>query len=573
MPWEIGGNMNTIYIDSDDNFNQSNIIEDLKIKNLYFIDTETSGLNPRRCKLCIFQINTGDKVYVINVLNISNDNFHRVMDIINTTEKTWVLHNAKFDLKFLYAKDINVFASIEDTMLMQTCILQGRCNDKVSLKYLAEEYCGVELDKKEQLSDWTGILTDKQIVYAAIDVIILEDIYYKLKEIIKDRNLEEVASIENGVVKATARLEYTGVCIDVDAVRKFKRTLQKHIDGLKKPFDIQNVNVDSPIQLKRMLNKSGIPVTKTSKEELAKYADNPLIIQIMDIKKAESLMKGIKTLLEGRDRTTNRVHCSYNQNMTSTGRYSTSKPNIQGLPHDNTVRSLIIAPENKKLIICDYSQIELRIIAEVAEDTEMMNAYIEGKDLHRITAATVNQIPYDEVTSEQRKAAKAMNFGLIYGMGTKSFIKYAKTNYSVDIDEDDAVDMIDKFFCLYPKICERIFVMEDKETNYEVTRSGRIRIWQDSFPTMNVRCNYEIQGLGADIIKLALARVEEELVCSGEAELMISVHDEIVIAADNDKAEEVAKKLKYIMEDSAKKYIHNVPIIADVSIGDSWAEK
>ena len=166
-----------------------------------------------------------------------------------------------------------------------------------------------------------------------------------------------------------------------------------------------------------------------------------------------------------------------------------------------------------------------------------------------------------------------MNFGLIYGMGTKSFIKYAKTNYGVDIDEDDAVDMIDKFFCLYPKICERIFVMEDKETNYEVTRSGRIRIWQDSFPSMNVRCNYEIQGLGADIIKIALARVEMEMVCTGEAELMITVHDEIVIAVDEDKAEEMAIKLKSIMEQSAKIYIKKVPIVAEVSIGDSWAEK
>lgn len=115
--------------------------------------------------------------------------------------------------------------------------------------------------------------------------------------------------------------------------------------------------------------------------------------------------------------------------------------------------------------------------------------------------------------------------------------------------------------------------MEDKETNFESTRSERTRVWQDSFPSMNVRCNYEIQGLGADIIKIALARVEKELVCTGEAELMISVHDEIVIAADEDKAEAVADKLKTIMEESAAIYIKKVPIIAEVSIGDNWAAK
>lgn len=565
--------MSTFYIDNDTAFKESSITEELKHCNIYFVDTETSGLNARHSKLCLLQIKAGKNVFVVNVLNISVDNFDKILGIINTVEKTWVLHNAKFDLKFFYAKGINVWASIEDTQLMQSCLLQGRSKDKLSLKYLADEYCNVELDKEEQTSDWTGKLSDSQIKYAAMDVIILEDVYNKLKALVKANNLEEVVAIENAAVKATARLEFTGVCIDVDAIRSFKRTLKKHLDEMKKPFRTHNVNVNSPTQLKRYLLNNNIPVSKTSKDELAKHIDNPIVAKVMEIKKEESLLKGINTLLEGRDRTTKRVHCKYNQNMTSTGRYSTSSPNIQGLPHAESVRSLIISPENKKLIISDYSQIELRIIAEVAEDEEMMNAYISGKDLHRITAATVNQIAYEEVSSEQRKAAKAMNFGLIYGMGAKSFIKYAKTNYGVDIDEDDAIEMIDKFFCLYPKICERIFVMEDKETNFESTRSGRTRVWQDSFPSMNVRCNYEIQGLGADIIKVALARVEKELVCTGEAELMISVHDEIVIAADEDKAEAVADKLKTIMEESAAIYIKKVPIIAEVSIGDNWAAK
>jgi len=561
------------YINNSDALHEHSIIERLSEFDHYYIDTETSGLSPRRNELCLFQIKVGKDVIILNLTKLTDVDFDMILQVINTDNKTWVLHNAKFDLSFLYVKGINVTAKVEDTMLMQSCLMQGRCKDKLSLKYLAEEYCGVELDKSEQTSDWSKDLTEKQLKYAAMDVIILEDIYNKLKPLVESRGLAEVVAIENEAVKATARLETTGICIDTDAVRTYKRAVNKEIAELIRPFRRKNVNVNSPSQLKRYLHENGLDVKNTSKEELAKYTDNEIVKQVIAIKKLESLVKGMQTLLEGRDRKTGRAYCTYNQNMTSTGRYSTSKPNLQGLPHAEDVRKLIIAPEGKTLVICDYSQIELRIIAEVAGDVEMMKAYIEGNDLHTTTAATVNQIPYAEVTSEMRKSAKAMNFGLIYGMGTRSFIKYAKTNYGVDIDPYEADEIIDKFFCLYRQICDRIFAMEDKDENFEKTRSGRTRIWDDSYPTMNVRCNYEIQGLGADIIKIALARVEKELVCTGEAELMISVHDEIVIAVDADKADAIAIKLKNIMEEASRVYIHKVPIIAEVSIGDSWAAK
>lgn len=261
--------MSTFYIDNDTAFKESSITEELKNCNIYFVDTETSGLSARYSKLCLLQIKAGKNVFIVNVLNISADNFDKILGIINTVEKTWVLHNAKFDLKFFYAKGINVWASLEDTQLMQSCLLQGRSKDKLSLKYLADEYCNVELDKEEQTSDWTGKLSDSQIKYAAMDVIILEDVYNKLKALVKANNLEEVVAIENNAVKATARLEFTGVCINVDAVRSFKRILKKHLDEMKRPFRTHNVNVSSPTQLKRYLLNNGIHVSKTSKDELA----------------------------------------------------------------------------------------------------------------------------------------------------------------------------------------------------------------------------------------------------------------------------------------------------------------
>ena len=565
--------MQITYINNEKSYKESAIIEQLKNTGLLFVDTETTGLNAKHNKLCILQLKVGEYVFILNLNSLPDNIFYDVMEVINREDKTWVLHNAKFDLKFFYAKGIHIHAVIKDTMLMESVLYQGNTKGRLSLRAMAKNYLGIELDKTEQTSDWEAELTDEQITYAANDVIVLEKIYRAVNQEVLNRNLNEVADIENNAVKATARLEHTGVLVDTHVLREEKRVIQCQIDELKAPFNKNRVNINSPMQLKRYLNQRGIPVTKTDKEELSKFSDYDIVQQIFKIKKLESLLRGFDTLLEGRDRKTGRVYCSYNQNDTSTGRYSTSKPNIQGLPHAENVRKMIIAPPDKQLVICDYSQIELRIMAEVAKDPAMMQAYIDGKDLHRITAATVNKIPYDEVTSEQRKAAKAMNFGLIYGMLGKTFIQYAKTNYGVDIAADDAAEIIDSFFGLYKEVCNRIYTMEDKEDNFETTRSGRIRIWDDKFPSMNVRANYEIQGLGADILKIALARVEKEMVCTGEAELMISVHDEIVIAVDKSRADELAVKLKNIMEESAKVYMKVVPVIAEVSVGDNWADK
>ena len=560
------------YITNAESYEESNITEVLEATDLLFIDTETTGVT-RRDTLCLLQIKVNDTVFVIQVNALPNSVFAAIMDAMNKESKTWVLHNAKFDLKFLYAKGVNVVANIIDTMLMETVLYQGDTKGRLSLRDMAMNYCGIDLDKTEQTSDWSGCLTPEQLTYAANDVIVLEQVYNVVCKEISARGLEEVTAIENNAVKATARLEFTGVQIDTNVLREEKRRIEKQIQELMKPFDAERVNVNSPMQLKRFLHNRGINVKKTDKEELAKFVEHDIVHQIFTIKQLQSQITGFSALLVSRDRRTDRAYCTYNQNHTSTGRYSTVKPNIQGLPHADSVRKMIIAPPGKQLVICDYSQIELRIMAEVAEDPAMMQAYIEGKDLHRTTAATVNRIPYDEVTSEQRKAAKAMNFGLIYGMSGKTFIRYAKTNYGVDIDPDDAAEIIDSFFSLYKEVCNRIYVMEDKETNFESTKSGRIRIWKDKFPSMNVRCNYEIQGLGADIIKIALARVEKEMVCTGEAELMVTVHDEIVIAVDKDRVEELAVKLKTIMEESAAVYLKKVPVIAEVSIGDNWAAK
>lgn len=406
------GTYSVKYINTEESYKESNIVKILNDTDLLFIDTETTGVT-RRDTLCLLQIKAGDIVFIIKVNTLPDSFFDAIMDVMNKESKTWVLHNAKFDLKFLYAKGVNVVANIKDTMLMETVLYQGDFKGRLKLEDMAKNYCDIDMDKSLQTSDWCVSLTPEQITYAADDVIVLEQVYDAVSNEISARGLEEVASIENNAVKATARLEATGVQIDTMALREEKKRIEKQIQELMKPFEAERVNVNSPMQLKRFLYSRGINVKKTDKEELAKFVEYDIVHQIFMIKQLQSQVKGFEALLISRDRHTDRAYCTYNQNHTSTGRYSTAKPNIQGLPHADSVRRMIIAPQGKQLVICDYSQIELRIMAEVAEDPAMMQAYIDGKDLHRTTAATVNRIPYNEVTSEQRKEAKCMNFGLI----------------------------------------------------------------------------------------------------------------------------------------------------------------
>ena len=271
---------------------------------------------------------------------------------------------------------------------------------------------------------------------------------------------------------------------------------------------------------------------------------------------------------------TGRIHTNYWQLGAATGRFSCSGPNFQQVPRDAGVRACFVAEDGNKLVIADYSQIELRIAAEISEDQRMTEAYRNDADLHRLTASLVQGMSLDEVTTAQRQAAKAINFGLIFGMGPRGLKYSAKHSYDVEMTLAEAKTFRNRFFEVYSGIraWHRKSEQELKYTNKQRTLCGRRFIWKDIPPSFTVFINRQVQGTAADIAKIALGELPSALKKS-EAKIIAMIHDEIIIEVPEANAVEAAQRLQQTMEAAGREVLKQVPVVAEARIADSWAEK
>jgi DNA polymerase-1 len=253
--------------------------------------------------------------------------------------------------------------------------------------------------------------------------------------------------------------------------------------------------------------------------------------------------------------------------------HNCTNPNIQQIPHEDEFRSCFVAEQGNVLVIADYSQIELRILAEVSDDPGFVRAFQEGEDLHRVTAATMFGVEKEEVTKDQRSAAKRINFGLAYGRGAKSL------SAQLGIDEERARELIDEYFANYPKVQHYLQATADKaiRTGTLRTLSGRVRKFGDASGLDSMAkgalrreaMNYPIQGTSADIAKLALIYVREKLE-NLDAQLINCIHDEFVVECKEDLAEEVAERTKTAMKKAGAALLKKVPVEVEVAISREW---
>jgi DNA polymerase I len=246
-------------------------------------------------------------------------------------------------------------------------------------------------------------------------------------------------------------------------------------------------------------------------------------------------------------------------------------PNIQQIPRDRHFRACFSAPEGNKLVIADYSQIELRVVAELSKDERMINAYRNGEDLHRLTASLISGKPIEEVTKEERQSAKAMNFGLVFAMGAKGLQIYAKETYDVDMTLEEAEQFRNRFFKAYQGVAAWHKRLKNNPPRQSRTVAGRKHVYRENAALAEL-CNTPVQGSAADIIKNALGRLVDRL-SNTNTKIVALVHDEIVLEAESEKADEVARILKETMESAGGEYLRLVPLLAEVQIADSWAEK
>ena len=560
------------------------------------IDTETTGLNPHCHQLRLIQIAAPNHpVVLVDLFKIPLklemwDSLRRLFQ----SSAVKVFHNAKFDLKFLTKLGLRLKNPPFDTQIAHQLLTAG-LHQKSSLQAIARQYLKLEIEKESQLSDWSAKqLSTEQLKYAALDAHLLLRLREVLKPALIKAELAQVARIEFSAIPAVAEMEWHGMLLDVTQwttlVRNMEVNHQRAAQNLQQMLQSDNpqlallpeanaVNLDSPSQVFKSLQAQGIPIKSTNKKEIAPLVGKyPVLQALLEYRKhSKSLSAFGKALLTHISPHTGRIHPEIWQLGAVSGRFSFSKPNLQQVPRGVEVRKCFVPAPGKKLIIADYSQIELRIAAEISGDETMIQAYQNGQDLHRLTASLVMGKSLDSVGKSDRQVAKPINFGLIYGMGAPGLQNYASVNYGVQMSFADAKRFRFKFFDSYTglaawhgQVRKALYDQKQHETR---TLANRRRRWLPSTqPSLNKMLNLPVQGTSADITKLALANLKAPLEHTA-ATIIAVVHDEIILECPELTATQAASILKTVMIQAGETFLQRVPVEVEVTIADNWAEK
>jgi DNA polymerase I-like protein with 3'-5' exonuclease and polymerase domains len=553
------------------------------------VDCETTGLDPRKDRLRLLSVTVsncdrGINTYLVDCFAVDPTPLWGPL-----AESTLVAHNAAFDLAFLAALGF-VPGTINDTLL-DSQLLYGLRQPKGfhGLAACAQRELDRELHKELQRSDWAGTLTADQLAYAAEDSTVLLPLRRVLADKLKAARLDQVAAVERRALSAIAWLARHGVGFDVEAWDRLAEEARRECADLAGMLDAAAPardgylaregawNWSSPADVLEAFRMLRIELETTGDDALAGVA-HPLAALLRRYRTAgkrastygPNWYKG--ALVDGR------VYSAWKQLGADSGRMACGRPNLQNLPGDERYRRCFRAPKGRVLVKADYGQVELRIAAKVSGDEAMLDAYRRGLDLHTLTARRV--LGVEQVTKEDRKVAKALNFGLLYGMGVGGFRRYAKAQYGLDLDDETTKRYIDGFFAAYPGLKRwhrRVYNTNAAETR---TLAGRRSLLTprsnqaDGTPAGTPhpqRLNLPVQGTGADGLKAALALLwERRAVCAGAFPVLV-VHDEIVVECAAEQAETAAAWLQQAMTDGMAPLIDPVPIAVEVMIGQTWA--
>jgi DNA polymerase I len=454
--------------------------------------------------------------------------------------------------------------------------------NKVShkLKDVVRRELALELDKDLQKANWGGQLTDEMLAYAANDTKVLLPLADALALRAKEANLELAAEIECRALPAMTWMANAGLPFDrkgwtehLKGLAKEKSRLTKELDELVPEVpDGKARNWNSHLQVKGAFELAGIELPNIQEKTLSRI-DHPLAKILLKYKKVSTMLSSYGPKLLDFVSEDGRIHADWHQIGAGTGRMSCSKPALQQLTPE--VKKYVRAPDGRVLIKADYSQIELRIAAKVSGDERMLAAYQKGEDIHLLTAKSLASVG---VGKEDRKLAKAVNFGLLYGQGAKGFKEFARDKYETDITLEEAALYKRQFFETYPGLAawheweRRRMKHGETETR---TLTGRRRIGVERFTEW---VNAPVQGTGADGLKLALALLWERRAECPSAVPVACVHDEIVVECDEDEAEKVKAWLEKAMIDGMDEVLNDpevggprVPVVVETEIGKTWA--
>ena len=588
----------------------SDLVNNLERAGLFALDTETTSVNPMQARLVglSFSSKPGEAFYIpcghdypgvpeqpdlADVLNL-------LKPVLENPDIKKIGQNIKYDWIVLARHGINLAGVMFDTMLASYLLNPSKRAhnlDQIALDFLDHRtitYKEVTGGKGKKGSCFSNVPIEKAGSYACEDADITLMAYDVLKPMLKEAHLEELfEKVEMPLVPVLMKMEMTGIGIDKEKLHSLSKSFEHQLEGLEgRIFAIagEEFNINSSQQLGWILfEKLKLPVQKKTKKKTGYSTDVDVLTTLAEqhelpaiILRYRSLSKLKSTytdaLLELIHPETGRIHTSFNQTITATGRLSSSDPNLQNIPvrtdDGREIRKAFIPKKGWLILSADYSQIELRILAHYSNDQILIKAFQDDEDIHTRTAAEVFQVFPSFITPELRQQAKVINFGIVYGMSSYGLSK------ELGISRKMATTYIENYFARYKGVKEFIdrAIEDAKKTKKTSTLLGRIRLLPDiNSPNKNVRefaertaVNTPIQGSAADLIKVAMINVDSALRDRNfKAAMLLSVHDEIVFEAPPDEIDLVQKLVKNIMEGI---WDLKVPLKVNIACGTNWAE-
>ena len=576
-------------------------IEPLSSQPVVGLDTETTELDPFTSRLRLIQLATPDRVFIVDFDHFANGDATQsealapLRRLLEAPRPIKIAHNAKFDAKFIKHNLGVDLGGLFDTLLASQIVGAGDIEERHGLETVASRYLNEAVDKSERLSNWNFELSEAQLEYAARDAAVLLPLREKLIERLKSDSLIKCAQLEFECVMPVVDLELAGFYMHKDRwleqlsiVEKRRIELADQLQEVLAEESSQgslfggpqreDINLDSHQQLTQALNRLGIPVPDSTRnwklQPLA--AEYPIIGTLLEYRTVQKALTSYgENMIQMINPVTKRLHADFRQIGAPTGRFACTNPNIQQVPHTIEYRRCFSGyPEGRKLIIADYSQIELRILAEFSGDRGFIEAFNSGADLHRVTAAQVFNASLDQVTKEQRDFAKRLNFGVVYGIGAQRFAMM--TGLSVS----DAENVLRRYFSTYRQLDSYLREAANRAVSERQARtaSGRlVRFRYDENDRQQISMtqrngkNTPIQGTSADILKRALKMLKDEL-SDTNAKVVNIIHDEIVVEADENEVEGVAEKVERVMCAAGEEYLKTVPVKVETEIADEWVK-
>lgn len=592
------------------------VLDILSKEKILGVDTEATGLDPYTNILLLVQIGTAKVSYLFDARKLDLKSIDLYRKIMESPEIIKIFHNSVFDYKQLKHHTKVEIKNIFDVMLAESTVTAG-LNLSVSLKEILIRYIGPEIsdavDKTVRLQ-FVGMtknqkFTEEQLRYSGLDTLLLFPVLEQQLKLLSKHNVMNIAKLEFATAPVVAEMELRGIYLNEKKWREIIKNLEVKKQEILEQFHeevrpyyntkqndlfgnaVDSININSQQQLLDLFNnKLNLNMPSTGSAVLKNYA-HPAVQLLAKYRGYEKLISSFgDSVLEKINPVTRRIHPQFVQFRAATGRFACNNPNIQQIPRnseDAPFRECFNPAPGYKLVVSDYSQIEMRILAEVSGDVNLRKAYTDDLDLHSYTAALMFNKPYTKDFKDKypkyRQMAKPLNFGIMYGLSPIGLHRQMLL-YGSDIPVDECEELIDKYFKGYPGVKKYLdrqskFVMKQ---GFSTTLGGRKRWYKIPSKNdpeyrrkmsgiQNAAKNHPIQGTNADAIKFALVFVNERIKKEGiDGGVILTVHDEIACEIREDQADEFANILSEEMVKAGELYIKDVPVKSDPFVGDVW---